>query len=784
MQYGATAAAIARADVRRWWRSVVLVGLLAALVGGAVLALALGIRRSDTAYPRLVASSHSADVRVDLFGPGVAAAPRIRALPDVAAVVEATGALGRRAGSRDWMQVTSVDDQRLLDSMVVVRGRTVPPRSPDAVVVTERTARLMGVDIGDRVGVDLYDVAQFADVGRDYFVAPAGGRTVVRVVGIARDPSDAQVDSSAKVITAGPAFAGADAAHRAATVLFVRLRPGTGPAGFARRVIGLGGVGGANVHVLASAPASLRENQHTITVGLTICAVVLGLAGLLACGQTSRRRLTRTGDESRTLRALGTTRSDRVLAAVLALGPAAAIAALGAVVIAALASPLFPVGLLRDYEPSPGVAVNVAGLLAGALAVAVAVLVTVAVAALLAERTPEAAAVRRPGRWGAALVRHGVRPSVGLGVDLATARGVGRAATPLRSAFVGAVLAIAGVTAALGFGASLDRLVTTPARYGLDWDASVEINGQGRAITRDLAARRDVEAMSRVDSATIRLAGTRADVYALTPVKRAVDAVVVPGRAPVTDDEVALGRSLRRALHATVGGAVVLPGVDGPVRLRVVGESLPLDPQSERGLGGTLLVTPGAFRELVPADVTVSHEAAVRFAPGADRAAAVRFLRREHPGSYTDESRPARPTEVRDLAQLGSLPFVIGVSVLAVGVAALAHALVTAVRRRRRDLGVLRTIGFTRRQLATTVLVMAVAISLGALALGVPLGLVVARLVWGAVATGIDVAPGAVVPVPAIGAAAVGAVVVAVLAAWLPARAAARVRPAEALRGE
>lgn len=326
--------------------------------------------------------------------------------------------------------------------------------------------------------------------------------------------------------------------------------------------------------------------------------------------------------------------------------------------------------------------------------------------------------------------------------------------------------------------------MTTPARYGLDWDASVEINGRGRAITGDLAARRDVAAVARVDSASLRLAGARTDAYAVTPVKGAVDPVVVGGRAPVTDDEVALGGELRRRLDATVGGAVVLSGAAGPVRLRVVGESLPLDPQSERGLGGTMVVTPATLDRLVGPTAVTTHEAAVRFASGADPARIVRFLRQTYPGAFTDESRPARPTQVRDLAQLGSLPFVVGLAVLVVGVAALAHALVTVVRRRRRDLAVLRTIGFTRRQLATTVLVMAVAIALGALVLGVPLGLVVARLVWGDVAAGIDVAPGAVVPVAALAAAAVGAVVVAVLAAWLPARAAGRVRPAETLRGE
>lgn len=368
----ATAAAVARPDRRRWWRTAVLVGVLGALVGGAVLALALGVRRTATAYPRLVAASSSADVRVDLFGEGEAAAPRLRARPEVASVVAASGAVGRRAGTRGWIQVTSVDDQRMLDAMVVVRGRPVPPGSRHGVVVTERTARVMGVDVGSRVPIDFYATSQFADVGRDYFVPPVGGRVVIRVVGITRDASDAQVESSAKVVTAGPDFVGTRPPRRAATVRFVRLRPGTDPVAFARAVTRIGGIDGSNVHVLGTAPASVRENRRTVTVGLVACAVVLALAGLLACGQAARRRLTRPGDEARTLLAPGTTRSERVLAAVLALGDAALVAGVGAVVVAAAASPLFPIGLLRDFEPHPGFAPNAALLALGGIGVAAA----------------------------------------------------------------------------------------------------------------------------------------------------------------------------------------------------------------------------------------------------------------------------------------------------------------------------------------------------------------------------------------------------------------------------
>ena len=61
---------------------------------------------------------------------------------------------------------------------------------------------------------------------------------------------------------------------------------------------------------------------------------------------------------------------------------------------------------------------------------------------------------------------------------------------------------------------------------------------------------------------------------------------------------------------------------------------------------------------------------------------------------------------------------------------ALALTLTTSVRRRRRDLALLKTLGFTRRQLAATVAAQASIVALLGIVVGVPVGIVAGRSLW------------------------------------------------------
>jgi len=68
------------------------------------------------------------------------------------------------------------------------------------------------------------------------------------------------------------------------------------------------------------------------------------------------------------------------------------------------------------------------------------------------------------------------------------------------------------------------------------------------------------------------------------------------------------------------------------------------------------------------------------------------------------------------------------------------YALTTAVRRRGRELAVLRALGLTGRQSRLVIVTQASVLAVVGLAVGIPLGLVVARIVWRAVANFVPLA--------------------------------------------
>jgi ABC-type antimicrobial peptide transport system permease subunit len=109
---------------------------------------------------------------------------------------------------------------------------------------------------------------------------------------------------------------------------------------------------------------------------------------------------------------------------------------------------------------------------------------------------------------------------------------------------------------------------------------------------------------------------------------------------------------------------------------------------------------------------------------------------------------------------------------------------VSAVRRRRRDLAVLKTLGFERRQVRIVVLVQSLTYAAAALLIGLPLGAAAGRFAWNVYADQQGIDPEVVVPVPALLLAIPAAVVVAGTLALLPARWAAATRPAAVLRTE
>jgi ABC-type antimicrobial peptide transport system permease subunit len=117
-------------------------------------------------------------------------------------------------------------------------------------------------------------------------------------------------------------------------------------------------------------------------------------------------------------------------------------------------------------------------------------------------------------------------------------------------------------------------------------------------------------------------------------------------------------------------------------------------------------------------------------------------------------------------------------------VAALGLTLVASVRRRRRELALLKTIGFTRRQLLVAVDWQATVVAVLSLVIGTPLGVAFGRLLWLLFAHQLSAVADPAVPVVSVAAVVVGTLLVANLVAALPGRIAARTPAALSLRSE
>jgi predicted lysophospholipase L1 biosynthesis ABC-type transport system permease subunit len=130
--------------------------------------------------------------------------------------------------------------------------------------------------------------------------------------------------------------------------------------------------------------------------------------------------------------------------------------------------------------------------------------------------------------------------------------------------------------------------------------------------------------------------------------------------------------------------------------------------------------------------------------------------------------------------------FSVDVPVLAacLGAIALGNTMTVFVRRRRRDLAILKTLGFSRRQNAATVAWQATSFMLAALALGLPLGVAAGRWAWYLAAAQLESAAPPVIPVLAIALIVQAALLAGNALAALPARAAVRTGPGVVLRQE
>jgi len=489
-----------------------------------------------------------------------------------------------------------------------------------------------------------------------------------------------------------------------------------------------------------------------------------------------------------------------------------------AVAVAVAASPLMPIGPARLAEPHPGVEVNLAILAAGFATVALlplAVLIPAAWRAASRAQGPlgvaEPDAPARASRLGPALGRVGsVTGSVG--VRMAFEPGHGRTAVPVRSALVGTTVAIAAVVAAVVFGTSLIALVNTPHRYGQNWIQDLDLSFAGVTASfgaKVLSAEPAISAYAAGDYGQLSVDGHLVAAIGISPVRGQGYFTLLAGHSPAGPDQIVLGAQTLRAVHRQLGQTVrvvanqVAVATSGPAprrTMRIVGVAV--FPEFGRGtfaatdLGTGAAVSTSMLSEpFAPAHCGASSTCynffLLRYRPGTDLAAAASRLTAAvikagcvpGPGSCavaTDQ----RPSEIRNDASIRDTPLVLGGVLALLAVATLAHVLLTGVRRRRRDLAVLKTLGLRRSQVIGVVSWQASALAAAALLVGLPLGVLAGRWAWALFAGSAGVSAQADVPVPLVLLAIPVVLLLANLIAAGPGWTAARIRPALTLRSE
>jgi ABC-type lipoprotein release transport system permease subunit len=142
------------------------------------------------------------------------------------------------------------------------------------------------------------------------------------------------------------------------------------------------------------------------------------------------------------------------------------------------------------------------------------------------------------------------------------------------------------------------------------------------------------------------------------------------------------------------------------------------------------------------------------------------------------------PAEIENYRSIGATPALLAAGLAAGAVIALGLTLMASVRRRRRDLAMLKTLGLTRRQLANSVAWQSSAVIVAGIVAGIPAGVALGRWLWILFAEQIYAVPSATVPVLSLCYVALGALVLANLVAASPGRSASRTPAALVLRAE
>ena len=365
---------------------------------------------------------------------------------------------------------------------------------------------------------------------------------------------------------------------------------------------------------------------------------------------------------------------------------------------------------------------------------------------------------------------------------------------------LGTVLAVVALCGTAVFGASLANLTATPTLYGDGFQLNfTNPNGGGPDPELLDSLEHDRAVTGITEGLAFELSVDRVPVGAVAgmPIRGRLLLASVVGHAPDGDGQIGLGAATMRQVGAHLGSvvSVTVPSPSGGKRtvpFRVVAQmSFPV-------LGGVVSLGNGAA-------FTIAGYEDAACPPGPGRAGCRRafssgpvaggMLVSVVPGPhgqaavahYLDAYRsitalPITPTSLVNFGEAVNFPLIFGAMLALSGAATLVHLLVVSVSRRRREIGLLKALGFVNSQVASAVIWQATTLALIGLVIGVPLGIVIGQGVWRAFANNLGVVPVSVVQVWLVAALVAGVLVVANLLAVVPALVATRARAGQLLR--
>ncbi|MGA2124069.1 MAG: FtsX-like permease family protein, partial [Acidimicrobiales bacterium] len=569
-------------------------------------------------------------------------------------------------------------------------------------------------------------------------------------------------------------------------------------------------------HVLSTVELALKPES----VALGAFGVIAALVCLLLSMQAISRLVRRDANDRRVLRAVGAGPRELLLETLVGVFASVVVGILLALVVALALSPLAPLGPVRPVYPDRGFSFDATVLVGGALVLLV-VLLGFAVASAIvtaAHRDHVVATRRTPSVTLRQLRTLPIPTAAALGAHFALEPRGSSDDVPVRSVLLGAILAVALMATTLTFASGLNTLVSRPALYGWNWSYALNPTNAvpPSAITR-LNHDPDVAAWSGVDYTDLTIDGQSVPVIIASP-RAKVMPPILTGHGLDTNSQIVLGDQTLAQLHRRVGQTVRVsygspadkPFYVAPTTLTIVGTATfpaigyatSVADHTSMGTGALLPlgVEPPSFMRALsskdpnlngPAMVFVRLRKGVSSSAGRtnlERVAAVANATFAHDpngtGNYVTVLSVQRPAQIVDYRSIGTTPVLLAAALALGAVGALAVTLITSVRRRRRDLAILKTLGLTRRTAASAIVYQASVDALVGVLVGIPLGILLGRELWTLFARDINAVPYPTVPVGALTLVGVGTIVISILTATWPGRSAARTSPGLTFRSE